>query len=238
MLTFLGIDVDTVKMELRLPPLKLHQLKAEICTWSGRESCTKWQLLSIIGKLQHACCLVQPGRTFLRRMINFSTKFKQLRHSRRLNQGFFSDLQWWSVFLTGWNGVSMMGGVVRSSPSVTLTSDVLGSWGCGAYTSWGQWFMLQWPTSWATFHITVKELLPIVLAVAMWGKEWKSRPICCQCDNAAVVAVMKSGWSKNPLVMQLLRSLFFLAAKRGFCYLGYIFRVEKMVQQMPCPVIA
>jgi len=75
-LTFLGIEVDIVKMELRLPPSKLCQLKAEIHAWSERESCTKWELLSIIGKLQHACCVVQPGRTFLRQMIDFSTTFK------------------------------------------------------------------------------------------------------------------------------------------------------------------
>ena len=54
----------------------------------------------------------------------------------------------------------------------------------------------------------------------MWVEEWKGRSICCQCDNAAVVAVMKSGWSKNALVMRLLRSLFFLAAKRGILLSG------------------
>ena len=50
-LTFLGIEVDTDKLEIRLPPAKLHQLKAEIRSWSGRESCLKRELLSIIGKL-------------------------------------------------------------------------------------------------------------------------------------------------------------------------------------------
>jgi len=29
-LTFLGIEVDAIKMEIHLPPAKLHQLKAEI----------------------------------------------------------------------------------------------------------------------------------------------------------------------------------------------------------------
>jgi len=57
-LTFLGIEVDTVKMDLRLHPPKLCQLKAEIHTWSERESCTKRELLFIFGKLQYACCVV------------------------------------------------------------------------------------------------------------------------------------------------------------------------------------
>jgi len=75
------------------------------------------------------------------------------------------------------------GGVVRSLPSATLTYDASGSWGCVAYTYQGQLFMVQWPTSWATFHIMLEELLPIVLAVAMLGQEWKGRSIHCQCDS-------------------------------------------------------
>ena len=213
MLTFLGIEVDTNKLEIHLPPEKLHQLKAEIQSWSGRESCSKRELLSIIGKLQHACCVVRPGRTFLRCMIDFSTTFKQLHFVRRLNQGFCSDLLWWSMFLSDWNSVSMMGGMVKSPPGATLTSDASGLWGCGVFTSDGKWFMLPWPKTWANFHITVKELLPIVQAVAMWGKEWRGRSIQYQCDNAADVAILKSGWSKNVPAMHLLRSLFFIAAR-------------------------
>jgi len=34
-------------------------------------------------------------------------------------------------------------------------SDASGSWGCGTFISSGKWFMLQWPRSWADFHITV-----------------------------------------------------------------------------------
>ena len=34
-----------------------------------RRSGTKRELLSLIGQLQHACCVVRPGRTFLPQMI-------------------------------------------------------------------------------------------------------------------------------------------------------------------------
>ena len=46
-----------------------------------------------------------------------------------------------------------------------------GSWGCGAFTSSGEWFQVVWPDSWSSVHITVKELLPIVIGVALWGKQ-------------------------------------------------------------------
>jgi len=107
----------------------------------------------------------------------------------------------------------MMTGVVRGPVYETITSDASGSWGCGAYTYSGEWFQLKWPKRWHHYHITVKELLPIVVAVAAWGRDWQGRSIRCRCDNAAVVAVLRSGWCKNKYAMHLLRCLhFFLAA--------------------------
>ena len=34
--------------------------------------------------------------------------------------------------------------------------------------------------------ITLKELVPIVLAAAIWGKQWNGKTVLAQCDNAAV----------------------------------------------------
>ena len=64
-ITFLGIELDTEKGELRLPEEKLLRLQREIRQWTSRRSCTKRELLSLIGQLQHACCVVQPGRTYI-----------------------------------------------------------------------------------------------------------------------------------------------------------------------------
>lgn len=146
-------------------------------------------------------------------MINLSTVAHQLHHWIRLNKGFRSDLEWWALFLRSWNGVIMMASVSRRPHQVTLTSDASGQWGCGAFSSFGQWFQCHWPESWASIHITVKELVPIVLACAIWGKSWSGKMIQCQCDNAAVVAIVNSGRSKNDWVMHLMRSLFFFLAR-------------------------
>ena len=212
-LVFLGIEIDTVLLTLRLPEGKLARLQGEIRRWEGKRSCSKRELLSLIGQLQHACCVVKPGRSFLRRMIDLARVAKELHHSIRLNRGFRSDLRWWACFLSEWNGVSMMSGVVWSSPSVVMTSDASGSWGCGAFTSAGEWFQLELPESWTGVHITVKELLPIVIGVAVWGHQWRGQTVTCRCDNAAVVAIVKSGRSKMERVMHLMRSLFFLTAR-------------------------
>ena len=68
-ITFLGIELDTIQGITRLPSHKLEELQSLIATWVGRKSCLKWDLESLVGKLQHACKVVRPGRTFLRRMF-------------------------------------------------------------------------------------------------------------------------------------------------------------------------
>ncbi len=60
--------------------------------------------------------------------------------------------------------------------------------------------------------IAPKELLPILLAVAVWGPQWRGRQIVCHCDNMAVVAVVISGYSRETTMMHMLRCLFFLVA--------------------------
>ena len=137
-------------------------------------------------------------------MIELSTIPKELDHWVRLNESFRSDLHWWAVFLDDWNGVSMLDSVVHKTPSATLTSDASGRWGCG--------FQFRWPPAWEAIHITVKELLPIVVACAVWGHQWRGCTILCRCDNAAVVAILKSGSSKDRVAMHLMRCLFFFTA--------------------------
>ena len=44
------------------------------------------------------------------------------------------------------------------------------------------------------------------------GNTWKGKTIHCSCDNAAVVAIVRSSTSKHQLVMQLMRCLFFFVA--------------------------
>ena len=51
-----------------------------------------------------------------------------------------------------------------------------------------------------------------MLVTAMWDNQWRGKTVLCQCDNAAVVATIKSGWCKNKHAMHLLRSLYFFQA--------------------------
>ena len=105
-------------------------------------SCTKRQLQSLIGTLKHACQVVRPGRSFLRRMIKLERVPKRPHYFVRLNTSFRADLRWWRVFINCWNGVSVIPGPARDE--VVVTSDASGSWGCGAWTQ-DSWLQYKWP---------------------------------------------------------------------------------------------
>lgn len=93
-----------------------------------------------------------------------------------------------------------------------VISDASGKWGCGAFCD-DKWFQLRWPDTIQETHITIKELVPIVLAVAAWGSDWRGRNVMSYCDNAAVVAIINEGDCKELQVMHLMRCLAFLKAK-------------------------
>ena len=59
-----------------------------------------------------------------------------------------------------------------------------------------------------------------MIGVALWGKKWQGKAIRCLCDNAAVVAILKSGRSRDERVMHLMRTLSFFLATHNMGLIG------------------
>lgn len=216
-LTYLGIEVDTKASQLRLPQEKLRRLRALLGEWGDRRVCERRQLESLIGTLNHACKVVRCGRSFLRRILDLLRGVPQ--HTRRpylirLNRAFRSDLMWWHTFAMSWNGISFLP-PPSSLPRLQMASDASGSWGCGAWHG-REWFQLQWDERSVHLPIMTKELLPIVLAVSVWGPRWKGHCVTCLCDNQAVVACLRSRTSREGHIMHMLRTLAFIEAQHSF----------------------
>ena len=107
-ITFLGILIDMVVDQLRLPPEKLSRLRGLL---GDRKSSTRKEQESLVGHLNHACKVVHSGRSFLRRMFDLLHAVKLPSHSSarmRLSLGFRSDLAWWQEFVLQWNGFSFL----------------------------------------------------------------------------------------------------------------------------------
>ena len=74
-LKFLGITLDTIQMETRLPANRLQRTRELVSSWLFK---TKREILSLTGVLQHATRIVQPGRTLLSRMYTTVAKLREL----------------------------------------------------------------------------------------------------------------------------------------------------------------
>ena len=166
-LVFLGIEIDLIEGVLCLPNDKLHSISETLVLGRHRKACRKREL-SLIGTLAHASKVVRASRIFLRRLIDLSTQAKQLDHFIHLNADARSDLEWWFRFIECWNGVSFLEAATRIPPHFTITTDASGSWDCGAIWE-HSWLQLQWVGPLKDALIATKELIPIVLAVAIWG---------------------------------------------------------------------
>ena len=211
-LSFLGLQFDTVAGDLRLPEEKLGRLRQELSEWLTRKACTKRELQSLIGSLQHAASVVRPGRSFLRRLIDLMKIAKQPGFKLRLNLSARSDILWWHTFLESWNGISI---IPIHQPQIQLTSDASGSWGCGAFSG-THWFQLAWPETVKYSNIAYLELIPILVAAAIWGGSWRGSHVTCFSDNEAVVRIINKSAAKDQTLAHLLRCLSFYMAYSDF----------------------
>ena len=203
-LVFLGIEINTSTFMLCLPADKLQRLQALLIEWGDCKSCSRKELESLIVLLNHACKVVRSGCSFLHRMIDLLHSVHRPPHSSipiRLNTGFHSDLAWWKAFASKWNGMSFLPAPPHC-PTVELSSDASGSWGCGAWYQ-NSWFQVPWDERLQPLPIASKELIPIILACAAWGHQWCSHRVVCNCDNQVVVACLRTRTSKHKGLMHL-----------------------------------
>ena len=59
------------------------------------------------------------------------------------------------------------------------------------------------------------ELLPVVVAAALWGPEWRNCVVMFQCDNEETVSAVNSSYSRVQGILHLLKCLFFIRAYYG-----------------------
>ena len=218
---FMGIVLDSVRMEARLPQDKLTRINELLTSFKKRRSVRLVELQSLIRTLQFACKVVVPGRTFLQRAINLTRGVPSRFHHVRLNREFFKDLDMWTVFLTKWNGRSFfLESSTTPAPDLELYTDAASTIGFGSFLQ-GKWFQGHWPPHMRLnkdrgISIEWQELFPIVVACAIWHPFFTGKRLQFWCDNESVVAIINSGHSKAPRVMDLVRFLVLISMKHNF----------------------
>jgi len=104
LLTFLGIELDTVRQEARLPLEKIQKCLSMSEMFLRRKKVTLEEIQYLCGLLNFSCQVVLPGRTFLRRLFELTRGLEKPHHHVKLKRGCKDDLLVWKEFLHTFNG--------------------------------------------------------------------------------------------------------------------------------------
>jgi len=132
-ITFLEIVIDTDEMMAGISLERKADLILSIQSLRRKDKCTKYQLLSLLGKLSFACKVIPAGRIFLRCLTTEACL----------------GLDWWLAFLPTWSGTSY----------ILESNYASGTLGWGAYWA-GHWIQAYWLPDKIGKDIAWKELLP------------------------------------------------------------------------------
>ena len=213
-LIFLGIEIDSVDMCLRLPDDKLSQVRQELSRFAARKRASKKQLQSLAGKLNFCASVVYGGRVYSRRIIDALNRLKADNHKVMLCGSIKADITWWQSFMANFNGKSML---LDTIPVKSVFTDSCNLAAGGFFE--GDWFYCNWECDWplvSKLHINSKEILAVFLAVCRWAPYWQNKRIYIQSDNMFTVHTINRGTSRNPFLMACLRVLFWLSATFNF----------------------
>lgn len=192
--TVLGIEIDTIALEARLPPEKLA--KARLLTSKALQAgqMTRNQAEQLAGFLSFCTSVVRLGKLFMHYLWQFIAKFGTNlpeHYVKRLPRLLKNDLLWWHHLLPNFNGILLL---PTHRPVIHLYTDASTSYGLGAfytvdldYSSIPQSQSLSIPNNqWmAREHINVLELRAIQAAFFLWGSKWSGLSVNIYTDSTS-----------------------------------------------------
>ncbi|KAJ3534181.1 hypothetical protein NMY22_g7033 [Coprinellus aureogranulatus] len=213
-LEFLGLELDSQLMEVRLPPTKLSYLSELLSEWSTMTWCTKRQIEELTGFLQFASQVIPTSRAFLRGFYNFAKGFASPFAKRRITGMARKDLEWWSSFAVSWNGIRF---ISPERETMHIYTDAAGTKGLGGHFG-NCWYSERCPRRYRHEHIQVKEMLAVLHAVLRWGNELRRKHVIFHVDNEAIVSAINKLSIDSVPTMKILKSLISLACRLDFSF--------------------
>lgn len=171
LMTFLGFEIDTVLMFVKLHRDKLQKLKYQSISLMSKERIAITELESLAGLMPFCARAIVSDRAFIRRFYDLIASVKNAKpyYTVRINNEVKYEAEIWLQFLSNLNDECYMPEKFwTSNQSIELFTDSTGneSLGCASYFC-GHWVQYQWPKQWSNADIladiTCLELIPIIL---------------------------------------------------------------------------
>ena len=189
-LEFLGLTIDSIKMEITLSETKVAGIKQKCSNLLGRQTVSIQELASLIGTLNATVEAVIPASLYVRELQMFQTKCllkspKNFQTMVALSKVCEEEITWWIHQLDQWNGKQIRMSV---NPDLTIETDASKTgWGavCPALsvTMGGPWSVSE-----KQLHINALEMKAVQFAVQAMTKESKNIHVHIRSDNKTTVA--------------------------------------------------
>ena len=226
--TFLGIVIDSEKMELRLPHGKVDKLKKLLDSLLVKTRVSKKELESLGGILAHCSQVIRCGRVFCKRIyalyrILVSSKAKFV----TMPDWVKGDLRWWRKLIDNFNGSSK---ILYKHYEIPMISDsslkgfavylgcdwVAGTWDDSDFidlvSSCNHIASRPFVDYFDPNNINVLELWPIVVGLKRWCKLFRNTSLSVVTDNTQVMYMLINGGSSNSTCMNWVREIFWICA--------------------------
>ena len=208
-ITFLGIEIDTIKKQLKMSDEKMAEIKSDLNDWKGKTYCSKRDLLSILGKMNFCSQMILHGKKFMRRLIELSTKGKTINSKLSLTRQAKADIEWWIQSMAKYNGIEWFPKEINVEYAILVFSDASNialagicgqNWTIIPYV--GEYFWLARKT------IQYRELYAAVMTIATFAYQLRNKQVIMHIDNQSMQRCIVNGTSKVPEIMGLIRALY------------------------------
>jgi len=223
-MVILGLEVDSLSMTIRIPQHKLKELHIVVKEMLIRKKVTLKLFQSLVGKLSFFSRAIRASRAFLRRFYDAMIPIKKAYHRIRITKEIKEDLLLWDMFLVEFNGVAHIpADEWVNSDTLELFTDSAGAQelGCACILR-EQWAYFQWPSAWKGSDIlrdiTFLEMVPVLLAIMLWGLKLQRRRVLLRIDNEALVAVLNKQSSRSTRLMRLVRQFILFAMRHEIVF--------------------
>ena len=206
---FLGMLVDTRKMNLSVPPAKIVKVQREARQIMRKDNWPARKLAATIGLMNSVCRAMSPGMLMTRYLLanlkdaliqnggNWDTTRVRLWETSK------QELSWWSDEITRYNGRPFR----QPTTELTVYTDASETgWGgvCGRRSYSGAWTETDYSSS-----SNMRELKAIQKVILAMGETVKNRKLLILSDNITAIAnVVKEGGNNNVEYIQQLKELY------------------------------
>ena len=197
----LGVEIDTTKFTVSITKDKTEEIISLCKKWTDKTHCSKKELQSLLGKILYITKCVKSSRFFLNRMLELLRKAGK-RENIVINAEFRRDLNWFEQFSQKFNGTAFFSHIpVKHDIELDACLQALGArWGNSVYA-------VALPLGYKQMSIVHLEMLNIMVTIRTWGQFWAGQKICIHYDNQAVVCVLTTGKTRDPILAAIARNI-------------------------------